>query len=103
MSATFPVDLIWWITAVEVPALGGLLWLMLRTRRDVENELDRDRVRTDRQLLDLRDSQAAYKLEVAKTYASISYIKEVETRLTDHLIRIERKLDIYETHKGEDR
>jgi len=36
---------------------------------------------------------ADYKLDVARTYASISYIKDVEARLTHHLLRIERKLE----------
>ena len=41
----------------------------------------------------LRESLAAYKLEVAKSYASIPYLKEVERQLTSHLVRIENKLD----------
>lgn len=30
--------------------------------------------------------------DVAQRYASISYLKDVETRLTEHLLRIEAKL-----------
>ncbi|MHC8508741.1 MAG: hypothetical protein ACYYKD_04975 [Rhodospirillales bacterium] len=83
----------WWVTAFELPALAGLLWLTLRTRRDIDERLDRERERQSQALRDLRESHAAYKLEVAKTYASIAYMKEVETRLTSHLMRIENKLD----------
>jgi hypothetical protein len=48
----------------------------------------------------LRDNLAAYKLEVAKNYASITYLKEVERRLTGHLIRIEDKLDNHRPNAG---
>ena len=41
----------------------------------------------------MRESLAAYKLEVAKTYVSFATLKDVEQRLTDHLLRIETKLD----------
>ncbi|PWC34185.1 hypothetical protein [Azospirillum sp. TSO35-2] len=76
------LDLAWWITAVELPVMGGLFWLIARTRKDADSGLD-----------DLRDSLAAYKLEVAKTYVSFATLKDVEQRLTDHLLRIENKLD----------
>jgi hypothetical protein len=42
---------------------------------------------------DLRHALAEFKLEVARGYASIGYIKDVENRLTAHLLRIEGKLD----------
>jgi len=34
-----------------------------------------------------------FKLEVAKTYASIMEMKDVEGRIVTHLLRIESKLD----------
>ena len=40
-----------------------------------------------------REALAAYKLEVAKSYATTGYLKDVEQRLTEHLVRIEGKLD----------
>lgn len=93
MPPPVPIDPAWWITAVELPALAGLYWLIWRTRRDAEKS--NAAVRTDMEagLAGLREGLAAYKLEVAKSYASIAYLKEVEARLTDHLVRIENKLD----------
>jgi hypothetical protein len=41
----------------------------------------------------MREGLADYKLEVAKNYVSIAYLKDVERRLTDHLLRIDAKLD----------
>lgn len=64
-------ELAWWVTAVELPALAGLFWLVQRTR----------------------EALADYKLEVARTYASLAHLKDVEVRLTEHLLRIEAKLD----------
>ncbi len=92
MTAT-SLDVIWWITVVEIPALTGLWWLVWRTRRDQEDALERHRQRLDTALIQLREALAAYKLEVAKTYASTTQMKDLERRLTDHLLRIEAKLD----------
>lgn len=87
-------DLVWWISAVELPVLGGLFWLINRTRRESEAALERLRSRAETARTQVREALAAYKLEVAKTYVSFETLKDVETRLTDHLLRIERKLEI---------
>lgn len=93
MHPQWTLDLIWWITVVELPALGGLFWLTWRNRRDADGAIEVLRRRTDSSLTALREGLAAYKLEVATTYVSIPYLREVEARLTDHLVRIEAKLD----------
>jgi hypothetical protein len=41
----------------------------------------------------LREAMAGFKLEVAKNYASIADMRELESRLVGHLLRIESKLD----------
>ncbi|MBO6837053.1 MAG: hypothetical protein RLW87_01230 [Alphaproteobacteria bacterium] len=87
------IDVIWWITVVELPALTGLWWLVWRTRRDQDIAMDQHRRRLDASVAQAREALAAYKLEVAKTYASTSQLKDLEERLTDHLLRIESKLD----------
>jgi len=93
MQQPWTLDMIWWVTAVELPALAGLFWLAWRTRSDAESALDDTRHDFEAGLSLVRDKLSAFKLEVAKSYASISYLKEVERRLTHHLLRIEDKLD----------
>lgn len=44
-------------------------------------------------VIKLREDFSAFKLEVAKTYATISYLKDVETRLGSQLNSLDRKLD----------
>ncbi|OAN50150.1 hypothetical protein A6A04_01700 [Paramagnetospirillum marisnigri] len=83
----------WWITAVELPVLGGLAMLLWRTRQDGDRRADELEHRLEIGLGQSRDALAAYKLEVAKSYATTGYLKDVESRLTEHLIRIETKLD----------
>lgn len=92
------LDVVWWITAVELPVLGGLFWLIAKLRNHVDQTLENFRLRADTAQTQVRESLAAYKLEVAKTYVSTATLKDVEQRLTDHLLRIEAKLDsgIYE-------
>ena len=41
----------------------------------------------------LREALSAFKLEAAKTYASTGELRELESRLVSHLLRIESKLD----------
>lgn len=105
MQTPWTLDLIWWITVVEMPALAGLFWLIWRTRRDLEDGIDDARHESETGLSFIRESLAAYKLEVAKSYASITYLKEVERRLTSHLVRIENKLDAtpHPGHSGGER
>lgn len=100
-DAPVALDTVWWITAVEVPVLTGLFWLIWRNRRDQDEELQRHRQTIDKALAQAREALAAYKLEVAKTYASISALKDVERRLTEHLLRIESKLDHTRTKEKE--
>ncbi len=87
------VDLVWWITAVELPVMGGLFWLIVRLRKDAHDAVENLRLRAEAASAQVRESLAAYKLEVAKTYVSVGTLKDVEKRLTDHLLRIEHKLE----------
>lgn len=82
-----------WITAFELPALAGLFWLVLRLKREGEETLHAIAARLDQGLDRAREALAEYKLEVAKTYASLESLRSVEERLTAHLLRIEAKLD----------
>lgn len=93
------MDVVWWIGAVELPTLAGLFWLIWRTKRDLEKAVDGEREHAHQAYADLRESLSAYKLEVAKSYASIGYIKDIERRLTEHLVRIEAKLDGVQAHR----
>lgn len=93
MPPTWTMDLMGWITAVELPVLGGLFWMIWRSRAEADAEIEANRRTFEVGLAQNREALAAYKLEVAKGYASIGYIKDVEKRLTVHLERIEHKLD----------
>ncbi|MCB1782368.1 MAG: hypothetical protein KDI13_00080 [Alphaproteobacteria bacterium] len=89
----FTQDWIWWVTAVDLPALGGLWVLLWRTRDESQKNTARLHTILDRRCDQLRDALAAFKLEVAKNYASQRDLRALETRLVDHLLRIESKLD----------
>jgi hypothetical protein len=82
MNQFIPDQLIWWITAVDVPMISAFIYSISRIRNSI-----------DEQLRDLRDRFTAYKLEVAQNYASINNVKDLEARLISHLLRIETKLD----------
>lgn len=90
---TLPQDLVWWITAFDLPAMAGLLMLIWRTRRDNAQAVEHIKKTLDHRGDQLREALNAFKLEVAKTYASQSDMRELETRLVSHLLRIESKLD----------
>lgn len=93
MDGQGTIDLIWWITVVELPALASLFWLVWRGRQDMEKATEDNRRYAETISAQARDGLMVFKLEVAKSYASIALLKEVEARLTRHLLRIEHKLD----------
>ncbi|MGO1121209.1 hypothetical protein ACTL6U_21135 [Rhodovibrionaceae bacterium A322] len=93
MVLTEELDLFWWISVVELPALAGLFWLNWRLRRDWERQVAEDRQRFSQADERSRAALSAFKLEVAQSYASLSAMKDLEHRLTSHLLRIEKKLD----------
>ncbi len=86
-------DLIWWITVFDLPAMGGLFWLIWRTRRDGEQAVGHVQDLLERRSNQLREGLNGFKLEVAKNYASHNDLRDLEERLTQHLLRIEAKLD----------
>ena len=98
MEDPITLETIWWIAGVEIPVFAGLFWLIWRMRRDHDTAINDARHDLEAGIGFLREAISAHKLEVAKSYASISYMKEVERRLTSHLVRIETKLD---NHKKE--
>lgn len=85
--------LIWWISVFDIPALSGLFWLIWRTRKEHEESTQHLREVVDTRNSQMREALSSFKLEVAKSYASITDMKELESRLIGHLLRIEGKLD----------
>ena len=65
------MDWVTWLSAVELPAFAWMVWHLVRTRAEL----------------------VEFKLEVARKYASLDTLREVEGRLTTHLVRIEDKLE----------
>ncbi|MBL6934013.1 MAG: hypothetical protein ISR48_01235 [Alphaproteobacteria bacterium] len=93
MPEAWTVNLSWWITAVEIPVLAGMFWLIWRTRRDAEQAAARNRRDCEAVTADLRERLSLHRLDVTKNFASIECLKDLERRLTGHLVRIETKLD----------
>lgn len=90
----FSFDLAWWITVVDLPALGSLFWMIWKTRREGEKSLKHLRDVIESRNAQMREALSAFKLEVAKSYAAVSDLKDLESRLVGHLLRIESKLDV---------
>ncbi len=92
MNEEWTISWVWWITAVEVPALGCLFWLTHHARREAERALLRVYREIQTNLSMVLENLAQSKLEVARLYATASDLKDVEKRLTDHLLRLESRL-----------
>jgi cbb3-type cytochrome oxidase subunit 3 len=97
---SFNPDPQWIAAAVETPFMAVLAWMLHSLRRSiVQNEAPlpereaADHAQQQAALERTRDDLAAFKLEVARTYVPLSLIRDVDGRLTAHLIRIEQKLD----------
>ena len=92
-SIIFGADVLSWIVFVEVPAFFALVLYVIRVSKNLHLCLEEDRALLANKYQILNEKLALYKLEVAQRYASVAYLKDVEARLTNHLIRIEKKLD----------
>lgn len=93
MHTLLDTGLIWWITAVDIPALSTLFWLILRSRKEAAEALEQLQGSLDVRSNQLREALSSFKLEVAKSYSSVTDMKDLEGRIVSHLIRIESKLD----------
>lgn len=92
MSEEWTISWAWWITAVEVPVLGCLFWMIHNGRREAERGLLKVYREIQSNLNVVLESLAQSKLEVARLYATIADLKDVEKRLSDHLLRLEARL-----------
>lgn len=90
---TLPSYMMWWISVVDIPLAASLFLLFWRSKKEVDSKLEHLNHLLETRHSQLRDSLAAYKLEVAKTYSTQSDLHNLESRLVDHLLRIESKLD----------
>ena len=98
----------WIAAAVDTPFIALLAWMLHQLRRSLLQMPDRDAScppsPTEPQPVPsqnahlgaierTREELSAFKLEVARTYVPLSLIRDVDGRLTSHLVRIEQKLD----------
>lgn len=83
----------WWITAVEAPIVAALFWMIHGLRRDLQGRIERGDQRDSDALTRTREELAQFKLEVARTYVPLSLIRDLDRRISDHLIRIEEKIE----------
>ena len=83
----------WWISAVEAPIVAALFWMVHGLRKDLHDRIDRTTERESNAVGRTRDELAEFKLEVARSYVPLSLIRDVDRRLSQHLLRIEEKLE----------
>ncbi|MGR4001279.1 MAG: hypothetical protein OD811_05785 [Alphaproteobacteria bacterium] len=93
MDLTFDSGLVWWITAVELPLLGGLLAWLLRRDSVLARRCESRYGELNDMLLEQNSRLAHFRLEMASSYATQVSLRESESRLSRHLFRIEGKLD----------
>jgi hypothetical protein len=86
--------LVWWITIVDLPAMGSLFWMIWKTRKENDIAIGHMREVIETRNAQMREGLSAFKLEVAKNYAAVGDLKDLEQRLVAHLLRIESKLDV---------
>ncbi len=92
MNQEWTISWMWWITAIEIPAFGCLFWMMQQGRREAERSLLKVYREIQANLNVVLENLAQSKLEVARLYATLADLKDVEKRLTDHLLRLEARL-----------
>jgi hypothetical protein len=86
------IDLSWWISVVEIPVFAGMFWIVRNNMSRLENALKEQEEKSKREMISMIENISAFRVDVAMNYASMSYLKDVENRLTAHLLRIEEKI-----------
>lgn len=86
-------ELMTWATMIEVPVFAALFRLIIKNKRENDTSFTCHKQQNDEAIGLVKDSLAEFKLHVARNYVSVNYLKDVENRLTNHLLRIEKKLD----------
>ena len=82
-----------WLSMVELPVFAALFRMLTRNKKDCDAQLEQAKTIFEHQMSEEKQALADFKLYVARNYVSVSYLKDVENRLTGHLLRIEKKLD----------
>ena len=83
----------WWISVIEVPVVAALFRMIYMIKQDIQSRIERGDTRDSEAVNRARDELAEFKLEVARTYVPLSLIRDVDQRLSSHLLRIEGKLE----------
>ncbi len=86
------INLSWWISVVEIPLFMGGFWILKNNIYLLENYIKEIEAKSKKDVINLIESLASFRVDVAVNYASISCLKDVENRLTAHLLRIEEKI-----------
>ncbi len=86
-------EILTWVVMVELPVFAALFKMISKSRQEADNHFMTLKEDCGQEVIRLRESLAEFKLHVARNYVSVNYLKDVENRLTDHLLRIEKKLD----------
>ena len=86
------INLSWWISVVEIPLFMGGFWILKNNINLLENYIKDIEAKSKKDVINLVESLASFRVDVAVNYASISCLKDVKNRLTAHLLRIEDKI-----------
>ena len=83
----------WWISVIKVPIVAALIRMIYGLKQEIQSRIERGDTRDSEAVARTRDELAEFKLEVARTYVPLSLIRDVDQRLSSHLLRIEGKLE----------
>lgn len=82
-----------WVAMAGAPIIVSLFRILAKVKREIDSDISQLKNTHERDNVVLREALSDFKLHVARNYVSVNYLKDVESRLTNHLLRIEKKLD----------
>ncbi len=91
--AAMDLDITTWLTAIMLPVLGSLFWMIQGIKKELQAKLEELAARKLDKLGVLRAELADHKLDVARGYAPLHAIRDLDRRLSMQLVRIESKLE----------
>jgi hypothetical protein len=91
--ANMDLDITTWLTAIMLPVLGGLFVMIQNTKKDLQTRIEQLAQRKLDALTAVREDLAAHKLDVARGYAPLHAIRDLDRRMSMQLVRIEDKIE----------
>lgn len=89
----FNFDPVTWVTAIELPVVGGLFWMVHGLRQQIADRIESGERRDSAEIGRLREEFASFRFDVARGYVAVEVARDMERRLALGIGRVDEKVE----------